>query len=148
MNKTEENLRRIREYNRRHVGDSAFAVQDDWDESKHPRAANGQFGSGGGGSAPAASKKDTSYTYGKTTQSPTDKAIRNNPDYIGNDAMKKLLGGEKVTGFRFVKAPSTHGYINTPGEVTVEYSYLWYDDGEKRKFTSTTTFSADKIFKK
>jgi len=52
MNKTEENLRRIQEYNRAHVGDTAFGVvQDDWDESKHPRAANGQFGSGGGSAA-------------------------------------------------------------------------------------------------
>lgn len=35
------------------VGDEAMARADDaeWDESKHPRAANGQFGSGGGSSS-------------------------------------------------------------------------------------------------
>lgn len=48
MDRTAENLRRIREYNAR--------VRDEWDESKHPRAANGQFGSGGGSKQPAAQK--------------------------------------------------------------------------------------------
>lgn len=45
MNKTEENLQRIRTFSRDNEGRMAF---DDWDESKHPRRPDGKFGSGGG----------------------------------------------------------------------------------------------------
>lgn len=45
MNRTEENLKRIRAFSRDNEGVMAF---DDWDESKHPRRPDGKFGSGGG----------------------------------------------------------------------------------------------------
>lgn len=51
MNTTDINKARIEAYNKKHVHDTAFAITDEWDESKHPRAANGQFGSGGSKSA-------------------------------------------------------------------------------------------------
>ena len=57
MNQTELNKARIAEYNKAHVNDSAFSICDEWDESKHPRAANGQFGSGGASSAPTKASK-------------------------------------------------------------------------------------------
>lgn len=52
MNRTEENLKRIRAFSRDNEGHMAF---DDWDESKHPRRPDGKFGSGGG--APNAAPK-------------------------------------------------------------------------------------------
>ena len=36
------------EYARSQLGNAAKSMTKDWDESKHPRAANGEFGSGGG----------------------------------------------------------------------------------------------------
>lgn len=49
MDQTAENLRRIRAYNK---------ALDEWDESKHPRAANGQFGSGGGKATKSSNKRN------------------------------------------------------------------------------------------
>lgn len=49
MNQTETNLARIRAYNK--------ALDAEWDESKHPRAANGQWGPGGATSAPTKATK-------------------------------------------------------------------------------------------
>ena len=76
MNQTELNKSRIAEYNKAHVNDSAFSICDEWDESKHPRAANGQFGSGGATSAPtkaskAPAKANTSTPAEKPAQAPS-----------------------------------------------------------------------------
>lgn len=97
---------------------------------------------GGGG------KKDTSYT-ANSQQTKADKAIRENPDYVGNDEVYKLLGGkDKVDYFKFITPISTHGYINSKDDITIEYGDVYHNDkGERRVSTTTTTFYADKIFK-
>lgn len=220
MDQTAENLRRIKAYNK---------ALDEWDESKHPRKANGQFGSGGskaskpsakGGtqksalgsekrqswekkarglsdkelqehwnlagdminnlpSAPGteaqrqmlweyaglfekeakrrgiklqrkstegAAKVDRAYT-AKGTQTEADRKVRNNPRYVGNEAVYKLLGGkDKVAYFNFTKSPSTHGNIDK-GEVHVQYGEIWNDGGKKRVSTTSTHFDASQIFK-
>lgn len=41
------------------VGDAPILTTDSWNESDHPRAANGQFGSGGGGAKQKASKSSS-----------------------------------------------------------------------------------------
>lgn len=93
-------------------------------------------------------KKDTSYT-ANSQQTKADKAIRENPDYVGNDEVYKLLGGkDKVDYFKFITPISTHGYINSKDDITIEYGDVYHNDkGERRVSTTTTTFYADKIFK-
>ena len=156
MDKTKLNLERMRAYDA------------EWEESKHPRADNGQFTSGGGSAGGGAEsgeiksplrqaaevmqggsgKKDTSYT-ANSQQTKADKTIRENPDYVGNDEVYKLLGGkDKVDYFKFITPISTHGYINSKDDITIEYGDVYYNDkGERRVSTTTTTFYADKIFK-
>ncbi len=157
MDKTKVNLERLRAYDA------------DWEESKHPRSENGQFTSGSGGSSgkksePEASKsplrqaaetiqggggkKDTSYT-ANSQQTKADKAIRENPNYVGNDEVYKLLGGkDKVDYFKFITPISTRGNINSKDDITIEYGDVYHNDkGERRVSTTTTTFYADKIFK-
>ena len=151
MDKTKLNLERLRAYDA------------EWDENKHPRADNGQFtsgsvGSSSGGKSPlrqaaevmqgGGGKKDTSYT-ANSQQTKADKAIRENPNYVGNDEVYKLLGGkDKVDYFKFITPISTHGYINSKDDITIEYGDVYHNDkGERRVSTTTTTFYADKIFK-
>lgn len=164
MDKTKLNLERMRAYDA------------EWEESKHPRAENGQFTSGSGsanGSSESSAKshnsatepksplrqaaetiqggggkKDTSYT-ANSQQTKADKAIRENPNYVGNDEVYKLLGGkDKVDYFKFITPISTHGYINSKDDITIEYGDVYHNDkGERRVSTTTTTFYADKIFK-
>lgn len=97
---------------------------------------------GGGG------EKDTSYT-ANSQQTKADKAIRENPNYVGNDEVYKLLGGKNnVDYFKFITPISARGNINSKDDITIEYGDVYYDDkGERRVSTSTTTFYADKIFK-
>lgn len=97
---------------------------------------------GGGG------KKDTSYT-ANSQQTKADKAIRENPNYVGNDEVYKLLGGkDKVDYFKFITPISTRGNINSKDDITIEYGDVYHNDkGERRVSTTTTTFYADKIFK-
>ena len=161
MDKSKVNLERLRAYDA------------EWEEDKHPRAENGQFTSGSGSSAgkksePEASKsplrqaaetiqggasgasgkKDTSYT-ANSQQTKADKAIRENPNYVGNDEVYKLLGGkDKVDYFKFITPISTRGNINSKDDITIEYGDVYHNDkGERRVSTTTTTFYADKIFK-
>lgn len=161
MDKSKVNLERLRAYDA------------EWEENKHPRAENGQFTSGAGGSSgkksePEASKsplrqaaetiqggasgasgkKDTSYT-ANSQQTKADKAIRENPNYVGNDEVYKLLGGkDKVDYFKFITPISTRGNINSKDDITIEYGDVYHNDkGERRVSTTTTTFYADKIFK-
>ena len=162
MDKTKINLERMR------------AFDAEWEEGKHPRAENGQFTSGGGSAGGgvesankhgenksplrqaseaiqggSSGKKDTSYT-GYREQTKADKTIRENPNYVGNDEVYKLLGGkDKVDYFKFITPISTHGHINSKDDITIEYGDVYYNDkGERRVSTSTTTFYADKIFNK
>lgn len=51
MDQAAENLRRIRAYNK---------ALDEWDESKHLRKANGQFGSGGSNASKPGNKQNAS----------------------------------------------------------------------------------------
>lgn len=153
MDKTKLNLERLRAYDA------------EWEEDKHPRADNGQFTSGGGSAGSSSggkfplrqaaevmqgggSKKDTSYT-ANSQQTKADKAIRENPNYVGNDEVYKLLGGkDNVAYFRFITPISARGNINSKDDITIEYGDVYYNDkGERRVSTSTTTFYADKIFK-
>ena len=157
MDKTKLNFERLRAYDA------------EWEEDKHPRAGNGQFTSGSGSNAGKKSepeapksplrqaaetiqgggeKKDTSYT-ANGQQTKADKAIRENPNYVGNDEVYKLLGGkDKVDYFHFITPISTHGNINSKDDITIEYGDVYHDDkGERRVSTTTTTFYADKIFK-
>lgn len=157
MDKTKLNLERLRAYDA------------EWEEDKHPRAENGQFASGSGGSAGKKSeqeapksplrqaaetirggggKKDTSYT-ANSQQTKADKAIRENPNYVGNDEIYKLLGGkDKVDYFKFITPISTRGNVNSKDDITIEYGDVYHNDkGERRVSTTTTTFYADKIFK-
>lgn len=157
MDKSKINLERLRAYDA------------EWEEDKHPRAENGQFASGSGSSAGKKSeqeapksplrqaaetiqggggKKDTSYT-ANSQQTKADKAIRENPNYVGNDEVYKLLGGkDKVDYFKFITPISTRGNINSKDDITIEYGDVYHNDkGERRVSTTTTTFYADKIFK-
>lgn len=168
MDKSKVNLERLRAYDA------------EWEEDKHPRAENGQFTSGSGGSAGGSAngssessakshnllaepksplrqaaeavqgggEKDTSYT-ANGQQTKADKAIRDNPNYVGNDEVYKLLGGkDKVDYFKFITPISTRGNINSKDDITIEYGDVYHNDkGERRVSTTTTTFYADKIFK-
>lgn len=93
-------------------------------------------------------KKDTSYT-ANSQQKKADKDIRENPNYVGNDEVYKLLGGkDKVDYFKFITPISTHGNINSKDDITIEYGDVYHNDkGERRVSTTTTTFYADKIIK-
>ncbi len=151
MDKTKINLERLRAYDA------------EWEEDKHPRAKNGQFtsGSAGGSSEPKSplhqaaetikgggGKKDTSYT-GFRQQAKEDKDIRENPNYVGNDEVYKLLGGkDKVDYFKFITPMASHGNIYSKDEIAIEYGEVYHNEkGERCVMTSTTTFDADKIFK-
>nr|DAL90458.1 MAG TPA: hypothetical protein [Caudoviricetes sp.] len=111
-------------------------------EPKSPLRHAAETIQGGGG------KKDTNYT-ANGQQTKADKTIRENPNYVGNDEVYKLLGGKNnVDYFKFITPISARGNMNSADDVTVEYGEVYYDDkGERRVSTSTTTFYADKIFK-
>lgn len=77
MNSTDINKARMEAYTKKHINDTAFAITDEWDESKHPRAANGQFGSGGANSAPTkATKVPTKGNTTPTAKKPAQTAAR------------------------------------------------------------------------
>ena len=126
--------------------ESMLDDQDDYEfkhgEIKSPLRQAAETIQGGG------EKKDTSYT-ANGQQTKADKAIRENPNYVGNDEVYKLLGGkDKVDYFHFITPISTHGNINSKDDITIEYGDVYHDDkGERRVSTTTTTFYADKIFK-
>lgn len=110
-------------------------------EPKSPLRQAAETVQGGG-------KKDTSYT-ANSQQTKADKTIRENPNYVGNDEVYKLLGGkDKVDYFKFITPISTRGNINSKDDITIEYGDVYHNDkGERRVSTTTTTFYADKIFK-
>lgn len=60
-----------------------IAQDADWDESKHKRASNGQFGSGGGGSAPksASAKKAANNDRSGPESGQPAKSDASNPDH-------------------------------------------------------------------
>ena len=109
---------------------------------KSPLRQAAEVMQGGGG------EKDTSYT-ANSQQTKADKAIRENPNYVGNDEVYKLLGGKNnVAYFKFITPISARGNINSKDDITIEYGDVYYNDkGERRVSTTTTTFYADKIFK-
>lgn len=126
--------------------ESMLDDQDDYEfkhgEIKSPLRQAAEVAQGGGG------KKDTNYT-ANGQQTKADKTIRENPNYVGNDEVYKLLGGKNnVDYFKFITPISARGNINSKDDITIEYGDVYYDDkGERRVSTSTTTFYADKIFK-
>lgn len=75
MDQTKTNLERIRAYTQDQCGDM---ITDEWDESKHDRADNGQFSSGGGsglGRMKAGSRGKTGATVEREAMERNDREI-------------------------------------------------------------------------
>lgn len=92
------------------LGEKFNVAQDDakWDEKKHPRANNGQFGSGGGGAA----KKSESKSEKKESAGETGKSAEKSAE-----AQKELEFNEKqaASGFKKTKELPNGGWIDQHG---------------------------------
>ena len=120
--------------------DKLIAIFDaDWDESKHPRAKNGQFGKGNGGSsAPAKEKK-------KSTMSKSYKALSSGQkaDAKANAASQiKSMSKEKQISVanRVLKAQGKEPIVaNKDG------TYTWTNKGERVTTQKPPRIKSDKL---
>lgn len=120
--------------------DKLIAIFDaDWDESKHPRAKNGQFGKGNGGSsAPAKEKK-------KSTMSKSYKALSSGQkaDAKANVASQiKSMSKEKQISVanRVLKAQGKEPIVaNKDG------TYTWTNRGERVTTQKPPRIKSDKL---
>lgn len=120
--------------------DKLIAIFDaDWDESKHPRAKNGQFGKGNGGSsAPAKEKK-------KSTMSKSYKALSSGQkaDAKANVASQiKSMSKEKQISVanRVLKAQGKEPIVaNKDG------TYTWTNKGERVTTQKPPRIKSDKL---
>lgn len=120
--------------------DKLIAIFDaDWDESKHPRAKNGQFGKGNGGSsAPAKEKK-------KSTMSKSYKALSagQKADAKANVASQiKSMSKEKQISVanRVLKAQGKEPIVaNKDG------TYTWTNKGERVTTQKPPRIKSDKL---
>lgn len=120
--------------------DKLIAIFDaDWDESKHPRAKNGQFGKGNGGSsAPAKEKK-------KSTMSKSYKALSSGQkaDAKANVANQiKSMSKEKQISVanRVLKAQGKEPIVaNKDG------TYTWTNKGERVTTQKPPRIKSDKL---
>lgn len=120
--------------------DKLIAIFDaDWDESKHPRAKNGQFGKGNGGSsAPAKEKK-------KSTMSKSYKALSSGQkaDTKANVASQiKSMSKEKQISVanRVLKAQGKEPIVaNKDG------TYTWTNKGERVTTQKPPRIKSDKL---
>lgn len=120
--------------------DKLIAIFDaDWDESKHPRAKNGQFGKGNGGSsAPAKEKK-------KSTMSKSYKALTagQKADAKANVASQiKSMSKEKQISVanRVLKAQGKEPIVaNKDG------TYTWTNKGERVTTQKPPRIKSDKL---
>lgn len=120
--------------------DKLIAIFDaDWDESKHPRAKNGQFGKGNGGSsAPAKEKK-------KSTMSKSYKALSSGQkaDAKANVASQiKSMSKEKQISVanRVLKAQGKELIVaNKDG------TYTWTNKGERVTTQKPPRIKSDKL---
>lgn len=120
--------------------DKLIAIFDaDWDESKHPRAKNGQFGKGNGGSsAPAKEKK-------KSTMSKSYKALSSGQkaDAKANVASHiKSMSKEKQISVanRVLKAQGKEPIV-----VNKDGTYTWTNKGERVTTQKPPRIKSDKL---
>ena len=120
--------------------DKLIAIFDaDWDESKHPRAKNGQFGKGNGGSsAPAKEKKKSTMSKSYKALSPGQKA-----DAKANVASQiKSMSKEKQISVanRVLKAQGKEPIVaNKDG------TYTWTNKGERVTTQKPPRIKSDKL---
>ena len=121
--------------------DKLIAIFDaDWDESKHPRAKNGQFGKGNGGSTSASSKEKK-----KSTMSKSYKALSSGQkaDAKANVASQiKSMSKEKQISVanRVLKAQGKEPIVaNKDG------TYTWTNKGERVTTQKPPRIKSDKL---
>lgn len=121
--------------------DKLIAIFDaDWDESKHPRAKNGQFGKGNGGSTSAGSKEKK-----KSTMSKSYKALSSGQkaDAKANVASQiKSMSKEKQISVanRVLKAQGKEPIVaNKDG------TYTWTNKGERVTTQKPPRIKSDKL---
>lgn len=120
--------------------DKLIAIFDaDWDESKHPRAKNGQFGKGNGGSsAPAKEKKKSTMSKSYKALSPGQKA-----DAKANVASQiKSMSKEKQISVanRVLKSQGKEPIVaNKDG------TYTWTNKGERVTTQKPPRIKSDKL---
>lgn len=120
--------------------DKLIAIFDaDWDESKHPRAKNGQFGKGNGGSsAPAKENKKSTMSKSYKALSPGQKA-----DAKANVASQiKSMSKEKQISVanRVLKAQGKEPIVaNKDG------TYTWTNKGERVTTQKPPRIKSDKL---
>lgn len=91
--------------------------QDDakWEEEKHPRAKNGQFGSGGAGAAPKSEsetkKKEVASEPAKAEKKPSESAQQNLPFEQGKEQTKGTQKVQKLPNGGYI---DKHGFERSP----------------------------------
>lgn len=120
--------------------DKLIAIFDaDWDESKHPRAKNGQFGKGNGGSSAPAKKEK------KSTMSKSYKALSSGQkaDAKANVASQiKSMSKEKQISVanRVLKAQGKEPIV-----VNKDGTYTWTNKGERVTTQKPPRIKSDKL---
>jgi len=111
------------------LGEKFAVAQDDakWEEKKHPRADNGQFGSGGGGAAPSSEtkKKEVASEPAKAEKKSSESAQQNLPleqgkeqTKAGTQKVQKLPNGGYIDKHGFERSPNL-----TPKERRIEGTF-------------------------
>lgn len=120
--------------------DKLIAIFDaDWDESKHPRAKNGQFGKGNGGSsAPAKEKK-------KSTMSKSYKALSS-----GQKAEAKANVASQIKSMSKEKQISVANRVlkaqgKEPIVANKDGTYTWTNKGERVTTQKPPRIKSDKL---
>jgi hypothetical protein len=93
------NLRAVSRDTNRKKG-SKVGKDDDWQESKHPRAANGQFGSGSGSSTGSSGKKPS-----KTKRKQERRAEEASQGKVTGAIQTLLSGGSALDNVKWFKQP-------------------------------------------
>lgn len=101
-----------------------FAEDDaDWKEGDHPRAKNGQFGSGGGGAAPKSAKKSSGQKFQAPQygMSPTPKTSHQHEPDDGSEYFKK----------NWHKSNTVGGHNQPSAETVKKYNDAYLNQGKE-----------------
>ncbi len=120
--------------------DKLIAIFDaDWDESKHPRAKNGQFGKGNGGSSAPAKKEK------KSTMSKSYKALS-----AGQKADAKANVASQIKSMSKEKQISVANHVlkaqgKEPIVANKDGTYTWTNKGERVTTQKPPRIKSDKL---
>lgn len=120
--------------------DKLIAIFDaDWDESKHPRAKNGQFGKGNGGSS-APAKKEKKSTMSKSYKSLTPGQKADAKSHVASQIKSMSKEKQISVANRVLKAQGKEPIVaNKDG------TYTWTNKGERVTTQKPPRIKSDKL---